>query len=266
MWSSVLGLALLSVPDPLRFVAILLVISRPRPVQNLLAYWVGCLIVNVFVLLVPLTALHYTPTLRSYLEVSTSQASPVMIPSYIVQPVQIGIGALALLIAARMTVRLRARQRANVPTGGGDTALVSDSPTGISRLLGRAQDAAREGGSPIWRLLGRLYNAWGKGSLWVSLLMGLTYSPPQTAIALTIIVASGAAIGAQLSAAIAFVLVLLAVVEITLFTYLVAPAKTEAVLRLLHDWLQAHRRQILIAFLAVFGLWLVATGLGHRLS
>jgi Sap, sulfolipid-1-addressing protein len=262
MWGSVLGLALLTVPDALRVVAILLVISRPRPVQNLFAYWVGCLIVNGFVLLVPLMVLHFTPTLRSLVQ---GLVSPATASSSTVQPIQIGMGVLALLIAALLVARLRLRRRAYLPTPSGDTSIRvqdSDTPTGISRLLGRAKDAATEGGSVIWRLLGRLYNAWEKGSLWVSVLMGLTYVPPQVSIALTIIVASGAAIGTQLSAAIAFLVVMLAVVEITLCSYLIAPGKTEAVLRVLHDWLLAHRRQILIAFFAVLGLWLVAAGLG----
>jgi hypothetical protein len=41
MWGSVLVLALLAALNPVRLGLALLVISRPRPVQNLLAYWVG---------------------------------------------------------------------------------------------------------------------------------------------------------------------------------------------------------------------------------
>jgi hypothetical protein len=78
----------------------------------------------------------------------------------------------------------------------------------------------------------------------------------------TTIVASGAAIGTQVSAAIAFVVVMLAVVEIALVSCLVAPAKTEAVLRPVHDWVLAHRWEVLIAILAVAGFWQVVTGVG----
>ena len=91
------------------------------------------------------------------------------------------------------------------------------------------------------------------------------YSPPQVTIALTIIAASGAAIGAQLSAAIVFVVVMLAIVEIILVGCLVAPVKTQEVLRPLHDWVQARRRQVLAG---VFGsYWAVADGhrYGHHL-
>jgi hypothetical protein len=273
MFGSVVVLALLAVPDAMRLVAILMVISRPRPVQNLFVYWVGCLIINVFVLLIPLMVLHFTPPLRSFVQGLISSATATA-GSSAVQPIQIGIGVLALLIAAVMTARLRLRQRASLPAPGGNTSTLvqgSNTSPAISRLLGSAQDTATEGGSAVRRLLGRgynvwkngpLYKAWKSGSVWVSFLMGLTYSPPQTTIALTIIAASEAPIGTQIMAASVFVVVLLAIVETTLVTHLVAPAKTETVLRLLGDWLQAHSRQILIVFFAVVGFWLVATGVG----
>jgi hypothetical protein len=88
-------------------------------VQNLLAYWVGNLIVGVPYMLVPLMVLHLTPTFTS------------------------------LSIAALMTVCSLTclRQRAQLPTPGGNTStlvLDSNAPTAISRLPGRAQDAPTE--------------------------------------------------------------------------------------------------------------------------
>jgi hypothetical protein len=62
MWGELLGLALLVSLNPVLLGFILLVISRPRPVQNLLAFWVGCLIVNVPAYLVSLMVLHLVPT------------------------------------------------------------------------------------------------------------------------------------------------------------------------------------------------------------
>jgi hypothetical protein len=53
-----------------------------------------------------------------------------------------------------------------------------------------------------------------------------------------------------------------AVVEIMLVSYLATPAKTQAGLRLLHDWARVHRRKILVAMFAVGGLSLVANGMG----
>ncbi|HEX9831517.1 MAG TPA: GAP family protein, partial [Mycobacterium sp.] len=57
MWGSLLGLALLISLNPLLLGMILLVISRPRPVQNLFVYWLGAMLVNLPLFLVPLTLL-----------------------------------------------------------------------------------------------------------------------------------------------------------------------------------------------------------------
>ena len=81
-------------------------------------------------------------------------------------------------------------------------------------------------------------------------------------LVLTTIVASGAAIGTQVSLALAWVVGMFAVVEIILVSHVAAPAKTEAVLRLLHNWILAYRRQVLIAMIAVIGVAMVAYGMG----
>ncbi|MBL3746502.1 GAP family protein, partial [Mycobacteroides abscessus subsp. massiliense] len=44
MWGSVLALVVLVALNPIRLGITLLVISRPKPVPNLLVYWAGCLI------------------------------------------------------------------------------------------------------------------------------------------------------------------------------------------------------------------------------
>jgi hypothetical protein len=78
---------------------------------------------------------------------------------------------------------------------------------------------------------------------------------------LTPIVASGTPIGTQVVAVILFVFGMFTVVEITLVSYLVAPTKTLAVLRPLHDWALAHRRQMLIAIFSVAGMIQVVNGI-----
>jgi hypothetical protein len=264
VWGSLLGLALPMALNPALLGITILVISRPRPVQNLLACWVGCLITNVPALLVPLMVLHVTPMFSS---TPHDLAAPATGAGSTVRHIQIGMGVLALSIAALMTVRFWARRRPYLPTPGGNTStlvLDSNTPTTISRPRDRAQDAATEGGSAIRRLLGRAHNAWENGSLWVSLVIGMVLlpGPPLLLFVVTTIVASGAAIATQVSAAIAFVVGTLAVFEITLVSYLVAPAKTQAVVQLVHDWALAHRRKILVAIFAVAGVSLVANGTG----
>jgi hypothetical protein len=263
MWSSVVVLALLGALNPVRLGFALLVISRPRPTQNLLAFWVGCLTATIAILLVPLIALHVTPMLRPLVQ---DLASPATLASSTVRHIQIGMGALALSIAALTTVRLLTRQRAHQPTPGGNTAtllLDSNTPTAIKRLVGGAPDEATDGKSAIQRLPGRARNAWENGALWVALMIGLGSGPSPDGVlyVLAIIVPSGAAISTQVSAVITFALGMLAVVEVMLVCYLAASAKTRAVVRLLHDWLLVHRRQVLVAVCTVAGVSLVAQGM-----
>jgi hypothetical protein len=52
------------------------------------------------------------------------------------------------------------------------------------------------------------------------------------------------------------------VVEIILVINVAAPAKTQAALRLLHDWAAARRRQILVAIFTLVGVTLLAQGMG----
>ena len=77
------------------------------------------------------------------------------------------------------------------------------------------------------------------------------------------ILASGAALGTQVSAAAAYTLVGLAFAEIPLICHLAAPARTGATMSRVHDWVQARRRAVLGIVVAVLGVFLMTTGLGH---
>ncbi|OMC15637.1 GAP family protein [Mycobacterium sp. SP-6446] len=247
MWGSVLGLALLLALNPVLLGLVLLLISRPRPVQNLVACWVGCLITNVPALLIPLLLLHVMPAFRT-----TAHSLATAGPNSTARHIQLALGALALSVSALIAVRSRARQRERVP------APVGNSPTLV------LDSDAPERGSAIRRLTDRANKAWENGALWVALVTGMTFLPGPAVVLLvdTTVVASGASIGTQIVAAIAFVVGMLAVFEITLVTYLLAPAKTQAALQPLHEWALAHRPQVLAAIFAVVGLSLVARGAG----
>ena len=268
-------LAFFLVLDPLRVGLLLLLITRPRPVQSLLAYWVGAMTVSVPYMLVPLILLHVTPGFKSVAQHLASQA---IFGSPTVRHIQFGMGVVALLIAALMAVRLRAGQHAYVATPA-DTAspLVADSntATAIPQPLDRAPDAPTEGGSAIRRLGARAsgawqrmwlraYGAWETESPRPALIAGLLSGPPPLTVllVLTTIMASGAAIGSQVSIAIAWVVGMFVIVEIILVSYLASPTKTEAALRLLHDWVLAHHRQVWIAMIAVVGVALLAYSMG----
>jgi len=250
MWSTLLVLAVPIALDPVRLGFNLLLISRPRPAQNLLVYWVGCMLVSLLLVLVPIVAVHFTPMFSPFVHDLASPGTPA---SSTVRYAEIFAGVLVLVVAAAMAVRFFARQRPQVPTQSAGTTLVADADTShpISRLLGR-------------RWLTRANNAWESGSLWVALAIGFWAGPNPSMVvfALATIVPSGAAIGTQISAAIVFVIETLVVVEVVLFSHLVAPTKTEALLRRLHDWTRAYRRQIVVAMLTLVGLALVAQGVG----
>src|SRR6202022_5052692 len=133
---TVLVLALMMATDPVRLGVTLLLISRPRPILNLLAYWVGALLVGVPAAVVVLTMMRdVAPTLLQNLR--SLAATPV------VRHAQIAFGVLALLLAALTTADLPARQRLRGPGSEGAVPsallLQPSTPTGISQLLGRAR-------------------------------------------------------------------------------------------------------------------------------
>jgi hypothetical protein len=238
---TVLVLALMMATDPVRLGVTLLLISRPRPILNLLAYWFGAMLVGVTAAVVVLTMMRdFAPTLLQNL--SSLAATPV------VRHAQIAFGVLALLLAALTTGGLPGRQRLRVPVSvGGDASallLRPSTPTGISQLLGRAR-----------RVL-------GGESLWVALAAGIGTGPAplEYLVALTAILAMGGAIGTQISAAVVFNVVMLAVCEITLVSYLATPTRTLAIIDQLNSWVRAHRRRILSLMVGVAGVCLVVTG------
>lgn len=260
MWGSVLGLGILAALNPIRLGLALLMISRPRPGPSLLAYWAGGLTVCVPELLLPLAVLNFTSLFGSTGHRSASRGSGSTLGH-----IQIGLGVVGLLIAAAVAVRLVQRRRAPVAvTGGADPA-----PTAIPipRLLTRAADAdGGDGtGSPLRRLLRRIRAAWDDGSSWVAWVIGMISVPVDGVLFIVaIIAASGASLAAQAGAALAFIALMYAVVEVILVGYLARPAKTHALLQVLHDWVRAHHLQILLVMFAVVGVSQLAEGLGGR--
>jgi hypothetical protein len=296
MWGSLLGLAFMLAFEPVRIGVVLLLISRPRPVHNLFALWIAGFSVGVSSLLVPLIVLHGTPQLHSF-----AQGLPTNSSVRYFQ-IGMGAFALLMAVLLAVRSLSRARQRARLLTpGSGTSTMVLDSPrpsgrhrapaswdlpplvfdpprssgrhrapaswdqqeSGISQILGRAREVAAEPKTPIGRLIARVHNAWENGSSWVAFLMGLGPLPIETLVyVMAIIAPSGAALGTQVGASIVFIVVMLAVIEIALVSYLIMPTKTQSVLQVLHDWLRARRAQVVVAMFAVGGLALVASGLG----
>lgn len=252
MWGSVLGLGILAALNPVRLGLALLMISRPRPAPSLLAYWAGGLTVCVPELLIPLMVLNFSSVFGSPHHRPAGRAGSPL------GHIQIGLGGLGLAIAAAVAVRLVKRRRA--------PALVPAAPAApgipIPRLLSRGTDDAKGGGSAVRRVARRVRDAWDDGSSWVAWVIGLISVPIDGVLFIVaIIAASGASMTTQVGGAVAFIALMYAVVEIILVGYVVRPAKTHALLEVLHDWVRTYHLQILLVMFAVVGVSQLAEGL-----
>jgi hypothetical protein len=235
--SAVLVLALVAAMDPVRIGIAALLISRPRPMLNLLAFWLGGMAAG---LAAPLVALFF---LRDFtLSVMRVMVSAVSSP--IVAHIQVAIGLAVVPIAALIAARVWARPRA--PAGGEASVLVRapNTPTGSSPLSIRGK---LEGGSLVMAFVAGL---------------ALATPPVEYLAALIAILASGAAAAAQVGAALIFTLVAFTVVEVPLISYLATPAKTLAVVQRLNDRISARRPAIPAVVVGALGVLLVVTGMG----
>jgi hypothetical protein len=241
MWGTVFVLALLTANDPVRLGIAALLVARPRPLLNLLVFWLGGMAAGIAGGLTVLMLLRDF-LLRVIQDVTSTAAR------FTGGPIQIAIGLLALLIAARIAVGLSAQQHVRVPApAAGPLAEVPQPSTTTTFVrLSAIAKRALEGGHP-----------------WVSFVAGLgSATPPiEYLVALAAIAASGAAASTELGALVMFTIVVLAVVEIPLVSYLATPAKTQAVMLHLHNWLCARRRLVFAVALAATGVMLVARGM-----
>lgn len=253
-------MGMLAALNPVRLGLALLMISRPRPGPSLLAYWLGGLTVCVPELLLPLVLLNFTPMFGHARHGSASPST-----SSTLGKIQIGLGVVGLTIAAVMTVRFFAQRRTAEPANeerSAELSMASGAPVAMPRLLTRAQEVATDDPSLFRRLLGRIHSSWESGSSWVAWVIGVIAVPVDGVLFIVaIIAASGASVTMQASASVAFILLMYAVVEIILVGYVAAPAKTQSLLRVLHDWVRAYHRQILVALFTVVGVSQLAQGL-----
>src|ERR1700758_4877471 len=223
MWSAVLALSLIAAIDPIRIGIVVLLISRPRPMVSLLAFWLGGMAAGTA------AALVLGVYLRD-LTLSVMRTLLSAIGSPAAAHVRLAIGVLVLLIAGLIAARFRVRQHVPVRRTveeGSVLVLEPDTRNGSSRLSIRRQ---LEGGSLA---------------------------------AIIAIRASGAAATTQVGAALMFTLVAFAVAEIPLVSYLAMPEKTVAAVLRLHHWIRARRQAILTVFVCTFGVLLVVSGMGN---
>lgn len=245
MCSAVLVLSLLAAVDPVRIGITALLISRPRPMRNLLAFWAGGMAAGIGAALgLVLYLREFTLSVMAVVD----SASSGLVGVYI----QVTLGLLAVSFAGLLIGRYRARRRASMSmAAGGASVLRADSatqttsgPTTPGRLSVRRQ---LEGGS------------------WVAAFVAgvaLATPPVEYISAIVAIMGSEPSTPAQVGSAIMFTVVAFTVVEVPLVTYLTAPAQTMAVVGRMNEWLTERRQAIPGVIVGALGFLLLVSGVG----
>jgi Sap, sulfolipid-1-addressing protein len=237
----VLAIALMAALDPMRLGIAFVLISQRRPMRCLLAYWLGAMVSAIATAAVLLTVLRkLAPVLADHVAALTTSSAA----GYI----QIAVGLVALplavLVARGVFPRRRSLEMAGAPTaplGGPGT------PAAVARLSSLAENGRED------------------RAFWLAFAAGtVSATPPiEYLVVIVAILGSGAAIGIQFGAALIFIVVALAAIEIPLLSYLATPARSQALMLQLHDWVRARSRPIFAVIFAVGGLLLVAAGLAN---
>lgn len=226
MWTSVVALALALNFEPTRFALLPMLLSRSRPVAQLLAYALGSLTVNLFFGLLILFVFRHNP-----LGADASTGGKV----------QVAVGLLALLIALIMAVRSRAVRKKGTVEAGEDV----EKTTGIDKAFVGARAILRKGGSP-----------------WFAGLLGMGVGLPSVDFlaVLVIIATSRTPPLEQAAALVTFVVIGGAVVMAPLISYVFAPARTLAHIEKFATWTRSRSQVEYAAVLAVAGTILVVVG------
>lgn len=249
LWNSVVFLGFGMAIDPLRLGLVVALLSRQRPMLNLLAFWLGGMVAGIGVGMAVLVLMRETALVAIQSAALTIARVRSSIAIFSGGRLQITIGVIALLSLAILTVRQRVRAKKQVGMRGlGDGSAVAMQPRpGLLARLGTITHA-------ILR----------RASFWPAFLVGLgSATPPvETLVLLTVILASGAAVGTQLGAFIVYTVMVLAAIEIPLLCYLAKPDRTQAVMLQLQNWIQVHRGRITQSALGFSGVALVIQGIG----
>ncbi len=242
MWIAVLVMAAAVSLEPFRIGMTVLMLNRPRPLLQLLAFLLGGFAMGMSVGLIVLF------TLRPRLLGADQFTSQFTLPK-----VQITIGALALLAAAVLASQPVARWFDRRQ----ERRDAADDPDELPDSEGGSGGGGRTGLSTRARklLAGR--------SLWVAGVAGIGIALPSVdyLAALAIILASGAPAMTQVAALLTFNVVAFALVEIPLIAAVLAPARTRVVMTALNDWIRSRRRRDVATLLAAVGFVLVVVGI-----
>lgn len=244
MWTLVLVFGMGLAIDPVRLGLTVVMMSRRKPIVNLLAFWLGGILAGVGIGIVVLLLLRETAlgAIRTAGSMITEFRSATVI--FEGARLQIIIGFLMLVMVTVVEVRARAALTAPVVSGNGST-LVEERPSrNVFVRLGTVAE-----------------NIMNSDRVWPAFAIGFSSFPPyEGVVVLAMIMASGTAVATQFGALMLFFLVLLAGVEIPLIAYLVKPAKTLEMMFKMQNWLRTYRRQISQVLIGVTGVVLLGGG------
>ena len=236
----VLAIALIAALDPMRLGIAFVLISQRQPVRCLLAYWLGAMVSAIATAAVLLTVLRkLAPVLADHVAALTTSSAA----GYI----QIAVGLVALPLAVLVARGVFPRQRSLEMAGAPTAPVAPPTPPAVARLSSLAENGRED------------------RAFWLAFVAGtISATPPiDYLVVIVAILGSGAAIGIQFGAALIFVVVALAAIEIPLLSCLATPARSQVLMLQLHDWVRARARPIFAVFFAVGGLLLIAAGLGN---
>jgi Sap, sulfolipid-1-addressing protein len=251
MWALLVVTGLGMAIDPVRLGLAVVMLSRRSPMRNLLAFWLGGMVAGVGIATAVLLLMRDVAlaAIRSAANTISEVRTAVIIFSG--PRLMITVGVLSLVVLAVMLARERAAKRvAAEPTtvSGGNTAVLVEEQrpkSAFARLGARTQEML------------------DSDALWPAFLVGMgsTFPPYEGVVLLTFIMASGTGIFTQFSVFIVFTVMVLAVIEIPLVSYLVRPEKTLALMLKMQTWLQTYRMKITQAVLGVGGVIWVTQGI-----
>lgn len=221
MWITLLVMAVAVSLEPFRIGMTVVMINRPRPLRQLLAFLAGGFAMGITVGVIVLFALR--PALDS--------------AHFTLPRAQVVAGALVLVTAAVVAASAVRGRRSD------------EAPVEADRSTGPLATRTRRliNGHSLW-------TASAAG-------LGIALPSVDYLAALAVIIASGAQASTQLGALLLFHVVAFGLVELPLFAYLVAPERTRQTLTALHGWLRSRGRLEIAALLAAVGCVLLGVGL-----
>lgn len=241
MWATVLAIALIAALDPMRLGIAFVLISQRQPMRSLWAYWLGAMVTAIATAAVLLTVLrNLTPVLADHVAALTTSSAA----GYI----QIALGLIALPLAALVAKGVFPRQRSLEMAGPpGTLPQGPGTPSAVARLSTLAEHGRED------------------RAFWLAFVAGVVSATPpiEYLVVIMAIIGSGAAMGVQFGAALIFIVVALAAIEIPLLSCLATPARSQELMLQLHDWVRARSRPIFAIIFAVGGLLLIGAGLGN---